>query len=92
VVALGEQQLEDRPAVLGEVRAVGRDLHVRGDGGRAGGPQNAVLGDLDDAQPAAAVDRQPLQVAQRRDVDALPAGDVEDRLALLGRRRCDRRS
>ena len=38
-------------------------------------------GDLDAAQPAGADVGEPVEVAQRRDVDAVLAGDVEDRLA-----------
>ena len=37
VVALQEQHLDDRAAVLGELLGVGRDLHAFGHDGRAGG-------------------------------------------------------
>ena len=39
-------------------------------------------GHLDQAQPAGAHVGQPVEMAQRRDVDAVLAGHVEDRLAV----------
>ena len=82
VVALDEQHLDDRPAVLVEPLRVGRDLHALGDRGRAGRSELVRARDLDDAQAARARVGQAVEVAQRRDVDAVLACDGEDRLAL----------
>ena len=83
VVALEEQHLGDRPAVLDELLGGRRDLHALGDGGRAGRGELGRAGDLDDAQPARARVGQPVEVAHRRDVDAVLGGDREDRLAVV---------
>ena len=82
VVALGEEQLDDRLAVRAQDRGVRFDLHVGCDGGGARGPQAMVLGDLDDAHPASAPHRQALQIAQGGDGDTEPASRLHD--ALVG--------
>jgi hypothetical protein len=90
VVALGEQQFDDLPAV-GEqaVRIRGDDQPLAGwcDAGRV---QLRRSGDLDQAQAAAGVLRQAVIVTQRRNTDAVLTRDIEDGLVFRRLSGCGR--
>ena len=82
VVALGEEQLQNRAPIAVQALRVGRDLHALGDAGHAGGQQLVGALDLDQAQPAGADGRQAPQVAQGRDEDLVLARDGQDGFIL----------
>ena len=74
VVALGEQHLGDRPAVLGEPLRVGGDLHALVDARRCRPAASFVEPATSTRHRRHAPDvGQPVEVAQRRDVDAVLA-------------------
>ena len=80
-VVVGEDQLEVGLADLAQARRLGLDDHLRLGRARAADRRVLLALDLDDAHPARAEAGQLGLVAQRRDVDAVVAADVEDRLA-----------
>ena len=81
-VVVAEDQLEVRPAQPAELLGLGLDLHLRLARARARDRRMLLALDLDDAHPARPEARQLRLVAQGRDLDAVVAADLEDRLAL----------
>ena len=77
-----EDQLEVGPADPAQLVGLGVDDHARLGGARAGDRRLVLALDLAHAHPAGAEARQLGLVAQRRDLDAVVAADLEDRLAL----------
>ena len=84
VVALGEQQLDDHLPVALDLRGLGCDPHLVLGPDDASRLESRRLVDLDQAEPAGADARQPLELAEGRDVDPVLSGDLEDRLACGG--------
>ena len=74
-----EYHLDDGLAGGQDPGAVGRDDHPLGERGRAGGEKFGVLLGLDEADAACAAWRQCRMIAERRDVDAVGPGRLEDR-------------
>ena len=81
-VVVAEDQLEVRPAQAADLLGLGLDLHLRLAHARARDRRVLLALDLDDAHPAGAEARQLGLVAEGRDLDAVVAADLEDRLAL----------
>src|SRR6185437_2293813 len=84
VVALGEQQFEDHPAVLLQALGIGGHLHALVNGGHAGRKQLVAALHLHNAEAASAHVRQPFNMTERRNVDPVFAGHIEDRLPARG--------
>ena len=81
-VVVAEDQLEVRPAQAADLLGLGLDLHVRLARPRARDRRVLLALDLDHAHPARPEAGQLRLVAERRDLDAVVAADLEDRLAL----------
>ena len=81
-VVVAEDQLEVRPAQAADLLGLGLDLHLRLARPRARDRRVLLALDLDDAHPAGAEAGQLGLVAEGRDLDAVVAADLEDRLAL----------
>ena len=81
-VVVAEDQLEVGPADPAQLVGLGADHHVRLGRARAADRRLVLALDLDHAHPAGAEARQLGLVAQRGDLDAVVAADLEDRLAL----------
>ena len=81
-VVVAEDQLEVRPAQAAQLVGLGLDLHLRLARPRARDRRMFLALDLDDAHPARPEARQLGLVAERRDLDAVVAADLEDGLAL----------
>ena len=81
VVALDEEHLDDRAAMVIEPSGAGDHVHAVGHLGDACRQRTLGAGDLDAAQPAGADVGEPVEMAQRRDVDAVLPRHVENRLA-----------
>ena len=79
---VAEDQLEVRPAQAADLLGLGLDLHLRLAHARAADRRVLLALDLDDAHPARPEARQLGLVAERRDLDAVVAADLQDRLAL----------
>jgi hypothetical protein len=60
-------------------------VHALGDAGGAGGDQPALTGDLDHAQPAAAPDRESVEMAEAGDRNPVLATDLDQGLVLARR-------
>ena len=84
VIALGEEQLKDGLAMLLQALRRRGDFHSFFDGGDAGGQQLVAALDLDQAQAARAHIAQPIEMAERRDVDVVFARDFKNGLAGAG--------
>ena len=78
VVALGVEQLHDPAAVSAEAVGVDRHRHPLFDGGHAGGKELALPGHLDHAEAAGADVREPVEMAEGGDLDAVLGGDLEN--------------
>ena len=81
-VVIREDQLQVRPAQAADLLGLGLDLHPVLARPRAGDGRRVLALDLDHAHPAGAEAGQLGLVAQRRDLDAVVAADLEDGLAL----------
>ena len=90
VGVVGEDELEHGAADLGELAAVGGDLHALDDGRAAGARHAALAGDLHDAQAAGGGGLQVVVLAERGDLDLHLAGGLEDGGAGGHGRRADR--
>ena len=77
-----EDQLEVRPAQPADLLGLGLDLHAVFARARARDRRVLLALDVDDAHAARPEARQLRLVAQGRDLDAVVAADLEDRLAL----------
>ena len=80
VVALDEEHLDDRAAMVVEPSRAGDHVHAVGHLGDACRQRTLRAGDLHAAQPAGADVGESVEMTQRRDVDAVLPRDVEDRL------------
>ena len=81
----GDEELEDRPPRLEHARRVRGDDHAVGGLQGATGLKPRSAGDLDHAEPTRGRRRgRPVERAQVRDLDAGPAGDLQDGLARRG--------
>src|SRR5207253_9120524 len=80
-VVVAEDQLQVRVAQASHELGLGLDLHALGGALRAADGRVLLAFDLHDAHPAGAESRQLGFVAQRRDLDAVVAADLEDGLA-----------
>src|SRR4029453_18633780 len=81
-VVVREDQLEVRPAEAADLVGLGLDDHVGLGALRAADRRGLRALDLDDAHPAGPEAGQLGLVAERRDLDAVVAADLEDRLAV----------
>src|SRR6185369_2145934 len=81
-VVVAEDQLEVRPAEAPDLLGLGLDLHAVLARPRARDRRMLLALDLDDAHAAGTEARQLGLVAQGRDLDAVVAADLEDRLAV----------
>ena len=81
-VVVAEDELEVRLADLAQSWRLRLHDHVRLGVARAGDRRRVLALDLHDAHPAGAEPGKLGLVAERRDLDAVVAADVEDRLAL----------
>src|ERR1700749_4855054 len=84
VIALGEQQFEDGPAVVAKPVGLRGDFHSLEDRGDAGGEQLVLAFDLDHAQPAGADVGETVEMAQGRNIDVVFPGHFKDRLSGAG--------
>ena len=75
---VGEQHVEHEGAGIDHPRRVRVHDHAVGDRHRAGGVELALSLDLDQAHAARGQHRQPLLVAEGRDLDPQPLGDRQD--------------
>ncbi len=82
MVALGEQQLQDHPAVILQALGIGGHLHAFFDGGDAGGEQLVLALDFDQAQAAGSHVGEAVHLAEAWNEDAVLAGDVENAFFL----------
>ncbi len=83
-VVIGDEQFQRHLARGADVRAVGVDLHTRSNERAAGGDEAAAAGDFNRADPAGAVGLEFFVVAEGGDLDAMAAGQFEDRDAGFG--------
>src|SRR5690606_38462608 len=83
-VVVREVHLEVALAPRADARRVGAHHQAVGGAGRAGRLQLVPALDLDHAEAAGAPGGRARFVAERRDLDALPACNVEDGLAAAG--------
>ena len=81
-VVVAEDQLEVRAPQPAHLFGLGLDDHARGGGAGTGDGRTVLTRDLDDAHPARPEAGQLGLIAERRDVDAVVAADLQDRLAL----------
>jgi hypothetical protein len=78
---VGEQQLEHHLLRVNRPRTVGRDLHALRRQSAARSGEHALAFDLDHARAAVPVGPHAFLVAEVRDLDAVPLGGLDDRLA-----------
>ena len=84
MIALGKQQFDDGLTVLVEPFGVCRDLHALLHARHTGRKQLVVPLDLDQAEATGPDIAQPIQMTQGRNVDAVLARHLEDRLVWHG--------
>ena len=92
VIALGEEQFEDHPAVVLQALGVGRDLHAFFHARDASRQQLVLTLDLDQAEAAGADVGEAVQVAQAWNEDAVLPRDVENGFVLASAHDRGRRS
>ena len=84
LVVVGQEQLDGDPADLADLLGLGLDLHA-GLGGRAAGALDAAAVNLDEAEPAGAVDAEVGVVAESRQLDVGLADELEEVALALDR-------